>query len=427
MTSGLSVYLRPRMALILVLGFASGLPLGLTGGTLQAWMKTEKVDLSTIGLFSLVGLPYALKFLWAPLLDRYAPPLFGRRRGWIILFQGLVAATLVALSSLSPSRAPFAVALVSVLVAFASASQDVVVDAYRIELLEPAEYGAGASVNVLGYRVAMLVSGGLALILSDHLSWSSVYRVMAAAMGIGILAALLGPSVPAAPAAKDLRGAVIEPLRDYFARRGALEMLAFIVLYKFGDNLAAGMTMPFYLEIGFTKTEVGALVKTVGMAATIVGGLVGGGLLVRLGLKHALWFFGFLQAISTAGFWLLARTGPIRSVLASVIGFENLTAGMGMSAYAALLMSLCNKRFTATQYALLTSLMAVMVKLSGATSGVLAKALGWQDYFLVCVVSALPGMLLLLRYDAWTTEIAEKEAIEGAMEAAAEPSTSRSR
>lgn len=423
MTSGaqqswVSVFLRPRMALVLGLGFASGLPLGLTGSTLQAWMTNEKVDLSTIGLFSLVGLPYALKFLWAPFLDRYAPPFWGRRRGWIFLAQILVVVALVALSMLSPSRSPLLVAGAAVLVAFASASQDIAIDAYRIEMLETSEYGAGASVHVFAYRMAMLFSGGLALILSDHLPWSSVYRVMAASMGIGMIATYFGPNVDAGRSARSLREAIVEPLRDYFRRRGALEMLAFIILYKFGDNLAASMTMPFYLGLGFTKTEVGALAKTVGMVATIVGGFVGGGLLVGLRLKRALWLFGFLQALSTAGFWLLARMGPSRTLLASVIGFENLTAGMGMSAYAALLMLLCNKRYTATQYALLTSLMAVMVKLAGAASGVTAKHLGWEAYFLLCAAAALPGMLLLLRYDAWTTEIAEKEAIENAKDLA---------
>lgn len=408
------------MALVLAHGFASGLPLGLTGGTLQAWMVDEKIDLSRIGLFALVGLPYALKVLLAPFFDLYRLPFLGRRLGFILVFQVLVAATLAALSLLSPSRAPAALALVATLVALSSVSQDIVVDAYRIELLQREEYAAGASMVVFGYRMAMLFSGGVALILADHLAWASVYRIMAASMVIGVVATLRAPDARSGAPPKSLREAVIGPLGEYFRRKGALETLAFIVLYKFGDNLAANMTMPFYLKIGFTKTMIGTLAKAVGMASAIVGGLVGAGLLVHLRLKRALWVFGFLQALSTAGFWLLARTGPSPVVLASVIGFENLTAGMGASAYAALLMSLCNKRFTATQYALLTSLMAVPVKLSGAASGWLAERLGWETFFLVCVASAAPGMLLLLRFDAWTTEINENEAIEGAKEAAAE-------
>jgi MFS transporter, PAT family, beta-lactamase induction signal transducer AmpG len=248
-----------------------------------------------------------------------------------------------------------------------------------------------------------------------------VYRIMAACVLVGVVAALIGPEPPTSAAPKRLlEEAVIEPLRDYFKRAGAIEMLAFIILYKFGDNLAATMTMPFYLETGFTKTEIGALAKTVGMGATIVGGFIGGAMLVKLGLKRALWVFGFLQALSTAGFWLLARAGADRTTLTGVIGFENLTAGMGMSAYAALLMTLCNKRFTATQYALLTSLMALTTKLAGASSGYLAKTFGWETYFMLCALAAVPGMLMLLRYDAWTTETSEKEAIEGAREASAD-------
>jgi len=417
-TSGLSVFLRPRMALVLLLGFSSGLPLGLTGSTLQAWMTDENVDLSAIGFYSLVGLPYAFKFIWAPLLDRYVPPFLGRRRGWMLVWQLCLAAALVAMSFLSPQARPAAIAVAATLVAFFSASQDITIDAYRTEILDGSEYGAGASVNVFGYRMAMIVSGSLALVLADRMPWSSVYQLMAAAMSVGALAALLGPEPQSLVTPKSLGEAVIEPLRDYFRRAGALEMIAFIVLYKFGDNLASSMTTTFYLKIGFTKTEIGAIAKTVGMVATIVGGIVGGGMLVRLGLKRSLWVFGFLQALSTAGFWHLARSGPSRSVLTGVIGFENLTAGMGMSAYAALLMTLCNKRFTATQYALLTSLMAVTTKLAGASSGFLAKHFGWESYFLTCTFAAIPGMLLLLRYDAWTTETAEKEAIAGAREAA---------
>jgi len=418
--SGLSLFLRPQMALIFALGFSSGLPLALTGGTLQAWMTDEKVDLKAIGAYALVGIPYTWKFVWAPLLDRFVPPL-GRRRGWMIVWQAALVLALVALSFLKPAQQPVYVAMAATLVAFASASQDIAIDAYRTEILEPTDFSAGASVNVFGYRMAMLASGSLALILADHFAWSFVYRVMAASMFVGMIAALVGPE-PRIELARprSLGEAVLVPLRDYFGRKGALEMLAFIVLYKFGDNLASSMTMPFYMKMGFTKTEIGVIGKTVGMVATIVGGFVGAGLLVRLGLKRALWFFGFLQAFSTAGFWLLARVEPTRALLSGVIGFENLTGGMGASAYAALLMTLCNKRFTATQYALLTSLMAVMVKGAGAASGFLAARFGWEIYFLICVFSAAPGMLLLLRYDAWTTETNEKDAIVAANEVAAE-------
>jgi PAT family beta-lactamase induction signal transducer AmpG len=391
-----------KMLSVLLLGFSSGLPLLLIGGTLKLWMKDQGVDLTIIGVFSLVGLPYALKFLWAPVMDRFVPPLLGRRRGWILMCQMALIAGLACLAVTNPAHSPWSVALVAFLVAFFSASQDIAIDAYRRDLLRDEELGLGSSLAVNGYRVAMLVAGAFAAILADHIPWKQVYFIMAWAMGICTLVTILSPDPEedAAPP-KTIVDAVVQPFVEFFQREGAWVILAFILLYKIGDSMASEMLNPFYLDIGFTKTEIGTVAKLFGFWATIIGGLAGGVLILKVGIHRALWVFGVLQAISTFFFALLARVGNQIPALAAVVGFENLSGGMGTAAYVAYMASLCNRRFTATQYALLTSLMGVPRVIMGATTGYLAKHLGWETFFLACTLLALPGMLLLFRVAPW--------------------------
>ncbi|MCP4995785.1 MAG: AmpG family muropeptide MFS transporter [Gammaproteobacteria bacterium] len=386
-----------RMLVAAVMGFVCGLPLLLTGSLLQAWMKEDGVDLSTIGLFALVGLPYTLKFIWAPLMDRYTPALLGRRRGWLLLSQLALIASLVLLASSSPANGPVGVALAALLVTFFSASQDIVVDAYRRESLDDDEQGLGASLYVNGYRVGMLLASGGGLILADHMAFSQVYLLMAAIMMTGVVTTLLAPE-PTLPmgSPKTLQEAVIQPFMEYFQRSDAVKILIFILLYKIGDTMAANMTTPFYLDIGFTKTEIGTVVKLFGFWATIVGGLLGGVLIIKMGIYRALLAFGLLQGVSTLGFSLLAMFGASIPGLAAVIAFENLSGGLGTAAYIAYMASLTNKRFTATQYALLTSFMGIPRVIAAAPTGYLAEGMGWVGFFLFCTVIAIPGLLLLI-------------------------------
>ena len=385
-----------RMLVAAVMGFASGLPLLLTGSVLQAWMKDEGVDLGTIGLFALVGLPYTLKFLWAPLMDRFTPNGLGRRRGWLLIFQLLLIASLVLLSLSSPATDAWWLAVAALLVTFFSASQDIVIDAYRREALADDEQGLGASLYVNGYRVGMLLASGGGLILADHISFAQVYQLMAVFMLVGVVTTLFAPEPPPAEGVPStLREAVVQPFVEYFLRRDAVLILAFILLYKIGDTMASHMTTPFYLDIGFSKTQIGTVVKLFGFWATIAGGLIGGVLIMRLGIFRALWVFGILQGVSTAGFAVLAQIGPSVAGLAAVISFENLSGGMGTAAYIAYMASLTNKKFTATQYALLSSLMGVPRVIAAAPTGFLADFMGWSAFFILCALIAVPGLLLL--------------------------------
>lgn len=395
-----------RMIVALLMGFSCGLPLLLTITVLQAWMKEEGVDLTVIGLMALVGLPYTLKFLWAPFLDRYTLPFLGRRRGWLLIAQIFLIFSIAGLGLTDPDPDygghPWMVAFAALLVTFFSASQDIVVDAYRREDLPDEELGLGSSFYINGYRVGMLLASGGGLILADHVSFSTVYLIMAACMLPGVLTTFFAsePEI-AAGTPKTLKEAVLYPLIDYFSRKEALWILAFILFYKMGDTMASAMTTPFYLDIGFSKTEIGAVVKLFGFWATIIGSLIGGVLMLRQGIYRSLWIFGFLQAISTAGFALLARIGHNISALSAVIAFENLSSGMGTAAYVAFMASITNKKFTATQYALLSSLMGVPRVLASAPTGFFAKSLGWENFFIFCTLIAVPGMLLLLKFASW--------------------------
>ena len=391
-----------RMLVCFLMGFSCGLPLLLTITVLQAWMTEEGVDLKVIGLMALVGLPYTFKFLWAPFLDRFTLPFFGRRRGWLLVAQILLALSLAGLGLTRPGENPWLVALMAFLVTFFSASQDIVVDAYRREDLADEELGLGSSFYVNGYRVGMLLASGGGLIMADHIPFSMVYLIMAACMSVGVVTTLLTPEPPAAEGAPaSLREAVVQPFLEFFNRAGVrwgLLVLAFILLYKIGDSMASAMTTPFYLDIGFTKTEIGTVVKLFGFWATIAGGLLGGVVMLKLGINRCLWVFGVLQAISTAGFALLAKVGPSIAGLAGVIAFENLSSGMGTAAYVAFMAALTKKRFTATQYALLSSLMGVPRVMAAAPTGFLAEMMGWAGFFIFCTLAAIPGMALLYKF-----------------------------
>ncbi|WP_407852384.1 muropeptide transporter [Bordetella petrii] len=401
MTAASHVYFSRRVMPLLVLGFASGLPLALTGGTLQAWATVDGVSLEEIGFLTLVGSAYTLKFLWAPLVDRYVPPLLGRRRGWMLVTQWLLAAAIMAMGALSPATALLPLALLAVAVAFFSATQDIAFDAYCTDVLRREERGAGAAIKVLGYRLAMVVSGGLALILADQwLGWGPTYVLMGALMLACSLATLWAPE-PERPATapRNLGQAVVEPFREFFSRRGAYTVLALIVLYKLGDAFAGALSTTFLIRgAGFDPTEVGTVNKVLGLAATIVGALAGGSLMARWGLFRSLMAFGILQAISNLGYWVIAVAPKSIWLMGAAVGIENLCGGLGTASFVALLMALCQHRFSATQFALLSALSAVgRIYLAGPLTPPLVHWLGWPGFFLLTVAIALPGLLLLWR------------------------------
>jgi PAT family beta-lactamase induction signal transducer AmpG len=490
-----------RAAVVTVLGFASGLPLALTGQAMQAWLTVEGLSLATIGFLSLVGLPYTFKFLWAPLLDRFDLPWGGRRRGWLVMVQLALAGVLLALAATPPKEALRAFALLALALAFLSATQDVLIDAYRTEILPPAERGLGSSLNVMGYRLAMILSGGIALIWTDTAqgggwTWPEVYRLMAALLaGAAVLTALLLPRLPArhdaAPAAgHDLRGfaavalavalgawltdrygsdiarglvgtwlaqgslpavlqqrwidllalllglaltlplaawaarrarfeTLLSGLASYFGQPGAASFLLLIVLYKLGDAFAGALLTPFLLQsMAYTPAEVGVVNKVIGLWLTIAGALLGGTLMLRLGLWRALLLFGVLQLLSNLGFWWLAVSGkgvlpgavlpafdwgfvklaaptPVDGGLLMVVAFENLSGGMGTAAFVAFLMSLCQQRYTATHFALLSAFASVGRVWVGPLAGVLAESIGWPSFFIISTVLALPALVML--------------------------------
>jgi PAT family beta-lactamase induction signal transducer AmpG len=397
MNAYLEIFRSRRVAVVCLLGFSSGLPLALTGGTLQAWMTVSGVDLATIGIFTLVGIPYTWKFLWAPLMDRYVPPFLGRRRGWIVAMQLTLGVSIAVMGSLNPATMPWALAALALMVAFISASQDVVFDAYRTDVLRPVERGIGAAVSVLGYRLAMLVSGALALILSDQIGWQHTYWLMAALMIVAIGATLFGPEpeIQVKPPST-LTEAVVEPMREFFARNGAWALLLLIVLYKLGDAFAGSLTTAFLIRgVDFTATEVGAINKGMGLAATLVGVVFGGVLMAKMGLFKSLLAFGVLQAVSNLTFMWLAAVGKNYAVMVVAVGFENLAGGMGTAAFVALLMAMCDKRFTASQFALLSALAAVGRVYVGPASGYMVEAIGWTTFFGFTFLAALPGLVLL--------------------------------
>jgi PAT family beta-lactamase induction signal transducer AmpG len=399
MTEGWRVYSSRRVAPLLALGFSSGLPLALTSGTLQAWATVEKVSLQDIGFLTLAGTAYTLKFLWAPLVDRFVPPWLGRRRGWVFLTQWLLAASIAAMGLFSPGDDLRAIALLAVWVAFLSATQDIAFDAYSTDVLHHEERAAGAALKVMGYRLAMVVSGGLALIIADQwLGWRATYWLMGGLMALASLATLWAPEPEAAPQPpRSLQQAVVEPLREFFGRPGVWMVVLLIVLYKLGDAFAGALSTTFLIRgAGFDVTDVGMVNKVFGLVATIVGALAGGTLMTRLGLYRALMLFGVLQGVSNFGYWVLAVTPPHLYSMAVVVAVENLCGGLGTAAFVALLMALCQARFSATQFALLSALSAVgRIYLAGPLTPVLVSWAGWPAFFVMTIAIAVPGLVLL--------------------------------
>jgi len=407
--------LNRRMLVCVLTGFSSGLPLFLLFSLLPAWLKTEGLSLKVIGAFALIQFPYTWKFLWAPLLDRYGIlPWLGRRRSWMLVSQIGLLAAIAWLGRLSPTEHLTLVVVLTSALAFLSATQDIALDAFRREILPDAELGLGNAIHVNAYRVAGLVPGSLSLILADHLPWSQVFLITSLFMLPGLLMTLaVREPAAAAQAPRTLRDAVVEPFREFFGRHGlrsALLVLAFLFLYKVGDSLAAALATPFYLDLGFTMTEIGLVAKNASLWPMVIGGILGGLWMLRLGINRALWIFGVAQVVSTAGFVWLAWLGPAEAdafrlgALAIVITFESLGAGLGTAAFVAFIARTTHPAYTATQFALFTSLMAVPRTFINATSGWLVERMGWMDFFTLCVLIALPGMVLLLKVAPWHGE-----------------------
>lgn len=403
--------LNRRMLICIFTGFSSGLPLYILISLLPAWLRSENVDLKAIGLFALIQLPFTWKFLWAPLFDRYAPPL-GRRRGWLLLTQIALLGSLPVFGWLHPQLDLWAIAYLAIAVAFFSASQDIVLDAYRRELLPEAELGLGNAIHVNAYKIAGLVPGSLSLVLADHMAWQAVFLITALFMLPGLVMTLLISEPTLAPGRpRTLRQAIVEPFREFLTRHGwryAVLVLAFLFFYKLGDSMATALATPFYLDMGFSKTEIGLVAKNAGLWPSVIGGLLGGVWMVRLGIARALWLFGVLQMVAILGFAWLAWQGPFDAPgpaeltqLATVVGIEAFGVGLGTTAFVAYIASTTHPLYTATQFALFTSLMAVPRTFANAATGWLVEWLGWVGFFLFCFVLAAPGMLLLLKVAPW--------------------------
>lgn len=403
--------LSRKMLVCIFTGFSSGMPLYLLLNLLPAWLRSEGIDLKTIGFFALIQFPYTWKFLWSPLLDRYAVPLLGRRRGWIVLMHIGLLGAISAFGSLNPKEAIEPILWLAALLALLSATQDIALDAYRRELLEDAELGLGNAVHVNAYRIAGLVPGSLSLILADSLPWSQVFWITALFMlpGLALFFCVKEPKSFTTP--RSLREAVVEPFHEFITRAGyreALLILSFIFLYKLGDSLCTALATPFYLDMGFSKTEIGIIAKQAGLWPAVTGALLGGIWMVRLGINRALWLFGLVQMLSILGFAWLAWLGPQENIglnqqlaLALVIGIEALGVGLGTAAFVAFIARTTHPAYTATQLALFTSLAAVPRTFINASAGYLVESMGWVHFFGLCFVLAIPGMLLLTKVAPW--------------------------
>jgi PAT family beta-lactamase induction signal transducer AmpG len=399
--------LNRRMLICIFTGFSSGLPLYILISLLPAWLRSEQVDLKSIGLFALIQLPFTWKFVWAPLFDRYALPM-GRRRGWLLVTQIALLLTIPLFGGLHPTLDLWAIAYLAAIVAFFSASQDIVLDAYRRELLPDHELGLGNAVHVNAYKIAGLVPGALSLILADHLPWNAVFFITALFMLPGLAMTLLvsEPDLTRSTP-KTLRAAVVEPFHEFITRNGwnsALLILAFIFFYKLGDSMATALATPFYLDMGFSKTEIGLVAKNAGLWPSVIGGLLGGAWMVQLGINRALWLFGAVQMAAILGFAWLATVGHSLFWLAVVIGVEAFGVGLGTAAFVAFIAHTTHPLYTATQFALFTSLAAVPRTFANAGTGWLVEWLGWELFFLLCFVLAIPGMLLLIKVAPWNGE-----------------------
>ena len=426
MTS-INPYLEKKMLITLSMGFVSGVPLLLTITLLQAWLTDEGVSKSTIGLFALVGLPYSLKFIWAPLFDHFTVSSLGRRRGWLLITQVLLIISIIVLGLANPAMNPFNVAVLATLVAFSSASQDIVIDAYRRESLTDEEQTIGASAYVLGYRIGALAAGAGGLILADYMTYQMVYAFMSIIMIYGVFITLIAEEPKKYYEPSNFISAIYNPFVEFFNRHVSINIasdrltnlnnrskisrrnilnntllvpiliLLFILLYKIGDTMAHSLSTNFYLDIGFSKSEIGTIVKFFGLFATLVGAFIGGLISLKIGLFRSLMIFGIFQAIATLGFSVLAYFGDIIYLLMIVISLENLAAGMGYTAYLAFIANMTNKRFTATQFALMTALMSLPRTLFSGMSGYLVEMLDWELYFIFCSLIAFPALIILIK------------------------------
>jgi PAT family beta-lactamase induction signal transducer AmpG len=397
-----------RMLICVFTGFSSGLPLYILIQLMPAWLRTEGINLKTIGFFSLIGIPYTCKFLWAPLMDGYVPPLLGRRRGWMLITQFLLLVSIGLIGLHHPTDNVWVIAWMGTAIAFFGASQDIVLDAYRRELLPDQELGLGNSIHVQAYRASTLVPGALALVLKDHMSWHAVFNIVASFMLVGMILTLCIREIPVKYLPpRHLRGIVVEPFRDFFRRFGllaGLQILMFMFFYKLGDNMATALTTPFYIDMGFSLTEIGSIAKVAGLGATIVGGLIGGLLMVKIGINRGLWVFGILQWIAIIGFIVMAKAGHNTALLFVVVAMESFAMGMGAAALTAFMARITNPVFAATQFALLTAIMAVPRTFTNAATGILVEQLGWANFYMLCLLLSVPGMLLLLRVAPWNEE-----------------------
>ena len=396
-----------HMLICIFTGFSSGLPLYILIALLPAWLRSEGVDLKVIGLFALIQLPFTWKFLWAPLFDRYSPPM-GRRRGWLIISQLALLLSIPAFGVLYPKIDLWTIAYLATVIAFFSASQDIVLDAYRRELLLDSELGIGNAIHVNAYKIAGLIPGSLSLILADHLPWNSVFLITALFMLPGIIMTILVKE-PALQngTPKTLKAAVTEPFHEFINRKGIKSaglILAFIFFYKLGDSMATALATPFYLDMGFSKTEIGLIAKNAGLWPSVAGGLLGGIWMINLGINRALWLFGMVQMLAILGFAWLAMIGHSLPWLAIVIGIEALGVGLGTAAFVAFIAHTTHPLYTATQFALFTSLAAVPRTFANATTGYLIDGFGWRNFFLFCFVLAIPGMLLLIKVAPWNEQ-----------------------
>jgi len=403
-----------KMLACVFLGFTSGMPLYVLISLVPAWLRSNHVDLATIGLFALIGLPYTWKFVWSPLMDRYKLPFLGRRRGWALITQLVLLLAIGVLGQFDPSTSLQVIVAVVFVVALFGASQDIVIDAYRRELLADDELGTGTSIFVNAYRLSGLVPGSLALILADHQPWTVVFWVTGAFMLVGIITTLVIREVSDdALAPHSLREAVIDPFVEFFSRDGGIKtglaILAFLFLYKLGDNMATALATPFYIDMGYSLSEIGSVAKVAGLWASIAGGVLGGIIMLKVSINRALWLFGFVQLITIIPFVWLSQAGHTLAGLFVVVSGEYLGVGLGTIALTAFMARETSRAFTATQFALFSSFIAVPRTVANASTGFIVEAVGWTHFFIVCFIVAIPGMLLLLKVAPWS----ERQAAEG--------------
>lgn len=397
--------LTRRMLICIFTGFSSGLPLYVIYQLIPLWLRDQGVGLAEIGFFALVGVPYTWKFIWSPLMDRFSLPVLGHRRGWMLLTQLLLLLAIASIGFLDPEKSIWTIAYLAGGIAFFSASQDIVLDAYRRELLDESQLGTGNTLHIQAYRIAGLVPGALAPILSDIIPWQWVFVIVAGFMCVGVALTLSVKELTRPQGSpRTLREAAIDPFKEFISRRGlssALTVLSFMLLYKLGDSMATALSYPFYYDLGFSKSEIGIIAKTAALWSAIAGGFIAIPIMARLGINKCLWLFGVVQIVSILGFWVLAQSGPDKTLLALVISFEYLGVGLGTAGFTAYIARETSIQFAATQFALLTAITALPRTFANALTGVIVDQVGWQQFFLLCTVLAIPGMLLLFKVAPW--------------------------